>query len=99
MKLILQVQLAQQLHGVVSVGLFEDGVLIPDTARNVTISEADAQIPFAINRKFRVCPKGLTSISVQSIPSAVTPSDATVAIETEIPIIVNGTFNLGRTDD
>lgn len=80
-------------------GLFEDGVLVPDSARNVTIAEADAQVPFAINTEFRVCPKGLTSISVQSVPSAVTPSDPTTPIETEIPIIVNGTFNLSRTKD
>lgn len=99
MKSTSQVQLVLPQHGVVSIGLFEDGVLIPDSARNVTIAAADDQVPFAINTKFRVCPKGLTSISVQSVPSAVTPTDPTTPITTQIPIIVDGTFNLSRTND
>jgi len=82
--------------GTIAIGLYEDGVLIPDTVRAVTIAAADDYASVSFNKKLRLCPKVTTSLSVQSVPSVVTPSDPTTPIETEIPIITNATFNIAR---
>lgn len=82
--------------GVLAIGLYEDGVLIPDTVRAVTIAAADDYETVSFNRKIKICPRGNTSITVGSVPSVPTPSTPTTPIETEIPIIINSTFNVAR---
>ena len=82
--------------GVVAIGLYSDGVLIPDTVRAVTIAAADDYETVAFDKKIRVCPRGTTNITVGSVPSVPTPSDVTTPIETEIPIITNATFSISR---
>lgn len=84
--------------GVVAVGLYEDGILIPDTIRTVTLAAADDYETISFNKKIRVCPRGTTNITIGAVPSVVTPSDPTTPITTQIPIITNATFNLARTD-
>lgn len=73
------------------------GVLIPDTVRIVTV-EADEFATIPIVKSLKLCPKGMTSISIQSVPSVVTPSDPTTPIETVAPIVVSGTFKLERSN-
>jgi len=82
--------------GVVAIGLYEDGVLIPDTVRAVTLAAADDYETVSFNKKIRVCPRGTTNITVASVPSVATPSDPTTPITTQIPIIAAATFNLAR---
>lgn len=82
--------------GVVAIGLYEDGVLIPDTTRAITIDAADDYETISFNKKIRVCPRGTTNITIQSVPSVPTPSDITTPITTQIPIITNATFNISR---
>lgn len=82
--------------GVIAIGLYEDGVLLPDTVRAVTIAAPDDYETVSFNRKIRLCPRGDTSLTVASVPSVVTPTTPTTPIETQIPIIVSGTFNLSR---
>ena len=82
--------------GVLAVGLYEDGVLIPDTIRAVTIDAPNDYETISFDKKIRVCPRGTTNITIASVPSVVTPGTPTTPIETEIPIIVTGTFNLSR---
>jgi hypothetical protein len=82
--------------GVIAIGLYEDGVLLPDTVRTVTIDAPDDYETISFNRKMKICPKGSTSITIQSVPSVITPTTPTTPIETQIPIITNGTFNLSR---
>ena len=84
--------------GVVAIGLYEDGILIPDTVRAVTLDAADDYETVSFNKKIRVCPRGTTNITVGSVPSVPTPSDPTTPIVTEIPIITNATFNISRTN-
>ena len=84
--------------GVVAIGLYEDGVLLPDTVRAVTIDTADDLETISFNRKIRLCPRGTSSITVGSVSSVPTPTTPTTPITTEIPIIVNGTFNLSRSN-
>ena len=81
--------------GVVAVGLFQDGVLIPDTVRAVTVT-ADGYETVSFDKKLRVCPRGTTNISVRSVDTVPTPSTPTTPIVTQIPIITNATFSISR---
>ena len=85
--------------GVVAIGLYEDGVLIPDTVRAVTLATAGDSESVSLNKKIRLCPRGMTSLSVQSVPSVINPIDSTTPIETQVPIIVSATFNLSRSNN
>ena len=85
--------------GVIAIGLYEDGVLLPDTVRAVTIDAPDDYETVSFNRKSRLCPRGTSTLTVGSVPSVVTPTDPTTPIETEIPIITNATFNLSRSNN
>ena len=82
--------------GVVAIGLYEDGVLIPDTVRAVTLAAADDYETVSFNKKIRVCPRGDTSITVGSVPSVPTPTDPTTPIATTQAIITNATFSISR---
>lgn len=82
--------------GVVAIGLYEDGVLIPDTVRAVTIATADDYETISFDKKLRVCPRGTTNISVQSVSSIPTPTDPTTPIATTQAIITNATFSISR---
>ncbi len=85
--------------GVVAIGLYEDGVLLPDTVRAVTIDAANDYETISFNRKIRLCPRGTSSLTIGSVPSVVTPVTPTTPIETEIPIITNATFSLSRSNN
>lgn len=85
--------------GVVAIGLYEDGVLIPDTVRAVTLDAADDYETISFNRKIRICPRGNTSLTIASVPSVPTPTDPTTPVTTQIPIIVAATFNLSRSNN
>ena len=82
--------------GVVALGLFQDGVLIPDTVRAVTLAAADDYETLSFDKKIRVCPRGTTNITVQSVPSVPTPTTPATPITTQIPIITNATFSISR---
>lgn len=82
--------------GVVAIGLYEDGILIPDTVRAVSLAAADDYETISFNKKLRVCPRGTSNITVASVPSVITPTDPTTPIATQIPIITNATFNIKR---
>ena len=82
--------------GVVAIGLYEDGILIPDTVRAVSLAAADDYETISFNKKLRVCPRGTSNITVASVPSVITPTDPTTPITTQIPIITNATFNISR---
>ena len=83
-------------EGVVAIGLYEDGILIPDTIRAVSLAAADDYETISFNKKLRVCPRGTSNITVASVPSVITPTDPTTPIATQIPIITNATFNIKR---
>ena len=82
--------------GVVAIGLFQDGVLIPDTVRAVTISTANDYETISFDKKLRVCPRGTTNISVQSVPSVPTPTTPATPMATTQAIVTNSTFSISR---
>ena len=75
------------------------GVLLPDTVRAVTLAAAGDVASVSFNKKMVVCPKGMTSISVQSVPSVINPTDPTTPITTQAPIIVSATNNIARNNN
>ena len=85
--------------GVVAIGLYEDGVLLQDTVRAVTLAAADDYETVSFNRKIRLCPRGTSTITVGSVPSVPTPTTPTTPIVTQIPIITNATFNISRANN
>ncbi|MBQ2176475.1 MAG: hypothetical protein II453_15900 [Alphaproteobacteria bacterium] len=83
--------------GSVAIGLYEDGVLIPDTVRAVTLASADDYATVSFNKLLKLCPYTTTTLTVRSVPALTVPSDPTATpIETEIPIIYSATFNLKK---
>jgi len=85
--------------GAVAIGLYEDGILIPDTVRAVTLDAADDFETVSFNKKLRVCPRGTSNITVGSVPAVPTPTTPTTPVTTEIPIIVSATFNISRANN
>ena len=85
--------------GVVAIGLYEDGVLLPDTIRAVSIDAPNDYETISFNRKVRLCPRGSSSLTIQSVPSVPTPGEPTTPITTQAPIITNATFNLSRSNN
>ena len=82
--------------GVVALGLYSDGVLIPDTVRAVTLATAGDYETVAFDKKIRVCPRGTTNVTIASVPSVPTPTDVTTPIVTQIPIVANATLSISR---
>jgi len=82
--------------GTIAIGLYEDGILIPDSVKAVTLASADDYETIFFDKKLRVCPRGTTNITVASVPSVITPSTPTTPITTEVPIITNATFSISR---
>lgn len=82
--------------GIVAIGLYEDGILIPDTVRAVTLAAAGDYETISFNKKLRICPRGTSNITVGAVSSVATPTDPTTPIATQIPIITNATFNVSR---
>ena len=85
--------------GVIAVGLYEDGILIPDTVRAVTIDAAGDFETISFDRSIKICPRGDSSIVLASVPFVLDPLEVGVSVETEIPIIVAGSFKLSRKND
>lgn len=85
--------------GVVAIGLYEDGILIPDTVRAVSLAAADDYETISFKKKIRVCPRGTTNITIQAVPTVPTPTDITTPITTQTPIITNATFNIARNNN
>ena len=95
----LTASLSSATAGVVAIGLYEDGILIPDTVRAVTLDAADDYETISFNKKIRICPRGTSTLTVASVPSVPTPTTPTTPITTQIPIITNATFSISRTNN
>lgn len=88
--------ISSAVAGTIAFGLYIDGILIPDTVRAVTLAAADDLATISFSRELPICPRSTTTLTVQSVPTVATPTDPTTPITTEIPIIVAGSFRLGR---
>lgn len=83
--------------GIVSVGLYADGILVEGTQRDVTIATAGDWMPVSFEKALRVCCKGDASLTVRAIPTSTYAGGGTVEItETQIPIIKNANLKIIR---
>lgn len=78
--------------GTVAIGLFEDGVLIPDTVKSVTLS-ANYLGTIAFSKMVKVCCKANSTISVGSVPTILNPSTLET-VTTVAPVISTATFSI-----
>lgn len=81
--------------GVVALGLYEDGVLIPGTTVIATIATAGNFVNVSFDKLIKVCCRGDANLTVASVPSVLTGTTAPgIPTDTEIPIIQNGNFSI-----
>lgn len=80
--------------GVVALGLYLDGVLLPGGSAVITLAAAGDYANIAINKEVYICHSGI--LTIQAIPTVVTPTDPTTPITTEVPIIVGANLRIER---
>lgn len=80
--------------GVVAFGLYLDGVLLPGASAVTTLAAAGDYANISINKEVYICREG--TLTIQAIPTVVTPTDVTTPITTEVPIIVSANLRVER---
>ena len=81
--------------GVVALGLYEDGILIPGTTVIATITTAGDYVNVSFDKLIKICCRGDASLTVQSVPSVLTGTTLPgTPTDTEIPIIQNANFSI-----
>lgn len=78
--------------GTIAIGLFEDGVLIPDSVKTVTLS-AGYLGTIALQKIIKVCCKANSTISVGTVPTIINPATGDT-VTTLAPVISNATFSI-----
>lgn len=81
-----------QTGGVVAVGLYEDGVLLPDTIRTELI-DAGGLVSVSFDKMIKVCCKANSNISVGSVPQVINPESGIITA-TAVPTIYSGNFSI-----
>lgn len=80
--------------GVVAFGLYLDGVLLPGASAVVTLAAAGDYANISINKEVSICKSG--TLTIQAIPTVVTPTDVTTPITTVAPIVVGANLRIER---
>lgn len=76
--------------GIVALGLYEDGILVPGSTVASTITAAGDVENLSFTKVIRVCCRASTTLTISSVPSFPNLVDLTAAgIDTQTPIIVN----------
>ena len=83
--------------GVIALGLYQDGVLIPGTTVIATIATAGDFLNVSFDKLIEVCCRGDANLYVASVPSVLTGTTApgTPTI-TETPIIQNANLSITK---
>lgn len=76
--------------GIVALGLYQDGVLVPGSTVASTITAAGDVENLKFTKVIRVCCRASTTLTISSVPSFPNLVDLTAAgIDTQTPIVVN----------
>lgn len=76
--------------GIVAIGLYQDGVLVPGTTVASTITAAGDVENLKFTKVIRVCCRASTTLTISSVPSFPNLVDLTATgIDTQTPIVVN----------
>lgn len=81
--------------GIVALGLYVDGVLIPSTIAAETVT-AGGLGNLSFTKKIRVCCNANTTLTIASVPSVNAGATGTTPTATQIPIITNANLIVGR---
>lgn len=83
--------------GNVALALFADGVQVPGTEMDATITTAGDWENISFNKEVKVCCKGTVNLSINSLPTTTYSGTGTpVVTDTQIPIVKNANINLTR---
>ena len=91
----LSASLTSATAGIVALGLYQDGILIPSTISAETVT-AGGLANISFNKKIRVCCKANTTLTIASVPSVNAGATGTTPTDTQIPIITNAIFGISR---
>lgn len=91
----LSASLTSATAGIVALGLYQDGILIPSTISAETIT-AGGLANISFNKKIRVCCKANTTLTIASVPSVNAGATGATPTDTQIPIITNAIFGISR---
>lgn len=75
--------------GIVALGIYEDGILLPCTVGAETLSAAGDLANISVRKTVRVCCNGDVTLTLASIPSVLAGATL-VPTDTQIPIITSG---------
>lgn len=92
----LSATLTSATAGIIALGLYEDGILIPNTVSAETIATAGDLANVSFNKKLRVCCQSGAILTIGSVPSVNAGADGTITTDTQIPIITNAIFGIKR---
>lgn len=91
----LSATLTSATAGIVALGLYQDGILMPSTISAETVT-AGGLANISFNKKIRVCCKADTTLTIASVPSVNAGATGTTSTDTQIPIITNAIFGISR---
>ena len=91
----LSASLTSATAGIVALGLYQAGILIPSTISAETIT-AGGLANISFNKKIRVCCKANTTLTIASVPSVNAGATGATPTDTQIPIITNAIFGISR---
>lgn len=80
--------------GTIALGLYEDGVLIPETVRTVTLA-AGYLGNIALDYVSKVCCKSNTTLTIASVPNVINPADDST-VTTLTPTITSAVLNITK---
>lgn len=92
----LSATLTSATAGIVALGLYQDGVLLPNTISAETISTAGNLANLSFHKKIRICCKANSTLTIASVPSINAGATGLTPTTTQIPIITNGIFGIDR---
>lgn len=81
--------------GIVVLGLYQDGILIPSTISASTVT-AGGLANISFEKKLRVCCGADTTLTIGSVPSVNAGTTGTTPTATQIPIITNAIINIEK---
>lgn len=85
--------ISSAMAGIVAIGLYEDGILVPGTTAASTLAAAGDVENISFNKVVRVCCRAGATLTVASVPSVPDFTNLTgPGIDTQTPIIANAKF-------
>lgn len=92
----LSATLTSATAGIVALGLYQDGVLIPSTISAETLATAGDLANISFNKKIRICCNANTTLTIASVPTVNAGATGTTATATQVPIITNAIFGIEK---